>query len=54
MGGKLLSIHNIRFLTNLMEDMRKAIMDDRFGDFYKEYTSNYIWGHGGVKTEKKF
>ncbi|MDE6758627.1 MAG: hypothetical protein K2J89_05055, partial [Clostridia bacterium] len=49
-----LSIHNIRFLTHLMEDIRNAIMEDRFLDFYKEYTSNYTWGHGGVKSEKSF
>ena len=49
LGGALLSIHNIRFLTKLMEDMRAAIMEDRFGDFYKEFLSNYTWGHGGKK-----
>lgn len=44
LGGKLLSIHNIRFLTHLMEDIRTAIMEDRFGDFYKEFTARYKWG----------
>ncbi len=52
LGGALLSIHNIRFLTKLMEDMREAIMQDRFGDFHKEFTSKYVWGHGGDKPNK--
>ena len=49
LGGKLLSIHNIRFLTKLMEDIRQAIMEDRFGDFYREFTARYKWGKGGEK-----
>ena len=49
LGGELLSIHNIRFLTKLMEDIRQAIMEDRFLDFYNEFTSKYEWGHGGEK-----
>ena len=35
-GKRLMSIHNIRFLIKLMEDARKAIQEDRFGDFMKE------------------
>ena len=49
LGGELLSMHNIRFLTKLMEDIRQAIMEDRFLDFYNEFTSKYEWGHGGEK-----
>ncbi len=51
LGGELLSIHNTRFLTRLMEDIRKAIWEDRFLDFYKEFTEKYTWGHGGKKQE---
>lgn len=43
LGGKLLSIHNLRFLIKLMEDVKQAIWEDRFGDFYNEFTSRYIW-----------
>ena len=43
LGGELLSIHNLRFLIKLMADMKQAILDDRFGDFYKEFTANYNW-----------
>lgn len=49
LGGKLLSIHNIRFLTKLMEDIRQAIMEDRFSDFYREFTARYKWGKGGAR-----
>ena len=35
-GKRLMSIHNIRFLIHLMEGARKAIQEDRFGDYMKE------------------
>lgn len=35
-GSRLMSIHNIRFLTHLMEEARQAIKEDRFSDFKKE------------------
>lgn len=54
LGGELLSIHNIRFLTKLMEDMRQAILEDRFLDFYEDFTKTYSWGHGGKKQNKVF
>ncbi|MEG1645834.1 MAG: tRNA guanosine(34) transglycosylase Tgt [Clostridia bacterium] len=44
LGGKLLSIHNIRFLTKLTEDIKQAIWEDRFGDFYADFVKNYNWG----------
>lgn len=49
LGGELLSIHNIRFLVKLMEDMRQAISEDRFGDFYNDFKSKFTWGHSGKK-----
>lgn len=36
LGLTLLSIHNLRFLLRLMEQMRQAIREDRSGDFAKE------------------
>ncbi len=36
-GIRLLSIHNLRFLIKLMEDVRKAINEDRFLDFKEEF-----------------
>ena len=32
-GKRLLSIHNIRFLINLMEGAREAIKEDRFEEY---------------------
>ena len=36
LGGRMLSLHNITYLTNLMEQIKKAIREDRLLDFRKE------------------
>lgn len=41
LGARLLSIHNIRFLTKLMEDIRKAIKEDRMLEFREEFIKNF-------------
>lgn len=41
LGARLLSIHNIRFLTKLTEDIRKAIVDDSLLEFREEFIRNY-------------
>lgn len=43
-GKRLLSLHNLRFLLKLSEDMRKAIMEDRFLEFKKEFMTKYGQG----------
>ncbi len=40
-GGRLASIHNLRFLIHLMEQIREAIRGDYFLDFRKEFYSKY-------------
>lgn len=40
-GGRLASIHNLRFLLRLMEQIRDAIAQDSFLDFRKEFYSKY-------------
>ena len=40
-AGRLASIHNLRFLVHLMEQIREAIAEDRFGDFRQEFYSKY-------------
>lgn len=46
LGARLISYHNLYYLNRLMEKIRGAIMEDRFGDFIaemrtrKEYTDN--------------
>ncbi len=37
LGAQLLSIHNIRYLTHLMEQIKQAIRDDRLLEFRDEY-----------------
>ena len=36
LGAQLLSIHNLRFSLRLMEDVRRAIREDRYADFAGE------------------
>ena len=40
-GGRLLSIHNIRFLNRLVNDIKKAIWEDRLRDFRDEFFETY-------------
>ncbi len=40
-GARLASIHNLRFLLRLMEDVRQAIQEDRLLDFRNEFFSHY-------------
>lgn len=42
-GKSLLSIHNVRFLLKLSEDIRAAIQEDRLLDFKNEFLERY--GH---------
>ena len=41
LGGRLLSIHNIRFLIRLTEQLRQAIKEDRVLEFREEFYKNY-------------
>ena len=38
----LMSIHNIRYLTNLMEQARQAIIEDRYIEFYTERMAKFL------------
>lgn len=40
-GARLLSIHNIRFLIRLTEDIRNAIKEDRILEYKEEFIRNY-------------
>ncbi|MFA7688865.1 MAG: tRNA guanosine(34) transglycosylase Tgt, partial [Bacilli bacterium] len=40
-GGRLLSIHNIRFLIKLTEDIREAIKEDKYNKFKKDFLNKY-------------
>jgi len=41
LGVKLLSIHNLKFLTNLMKNVKIEIENDNFGDFKTEFYKKY-------------
>ena len=41
LGQRLISIHNIHFLLKLMENIRKAIKEDRFLEFKEEFYEKY-------------
>ncbi len=41
LGAQLASIHNLRFLTRLMEQVRDAIREDRLLDFRNEFFAGY-------------
>ena len=40
-GARLATIHNLRFLLRLMENVRQAIREDRLMDFRNDFFSNY-------------
>ena len=40
-GGRLTSIHNLRFLIRMMEEIREAIAQDRFLDYRREFYERY-------------
>lgn len=40
-GARLLSIHNIRFLAHMMEEIRIAIKEDRLLEYKEEFIANY-------------
>ena len=41
LGGRLLSIHNTRFLIKLTEDIRYAIKNDKLLEFREEFINSY-------------
>ncbi len=41
LGGRLLSIHNIRFLIKLTEELREAIKENRILEYREEFISKY-------------
>ena len=43
LGAQLLTMHNLRFSLRLMEDVRRAIQEDRYGDFARELLEQGIY-----------
>ena len=44
LGSRLLSIHNLRFLTRLTEDLRECIKNDNILNYREEFIKNYYHG----------
>ena len=44
LAGRLLSIHNLRFLIRLTEEAREAIKNDKYKEFKEEFIKNYEKG----------
>ncbi len=42
LAGRLLSIHNIRFLIRECEEIRNALDEDRFKEYKEEFIKNYL------------
>ena len=49
-GIRLTSYHNLYFLTNLMEQVRDAIRNDRLGDFREEFFEQYGFNKPNAKN----
>ena len=50
---RLATIHNLRFMARLMEDIREAILDGSFESFKKDFLSGYQTTDEGVRLEQK-
>jgi len=42
LGLRMLSVHNTHLFLKLMADVRAAIAAGTFGEFYREFTANYV------------
>ena len=42
LGGRLLSIHNIRFLIRLMEEIRESIDKNEFNKYKEDFIKEYL------------
>ncbi len=50
---RLATIHNLRFISNLMRDIRSAILDGTFDAFTKDFLSNYKTTDEQTRLEQK-
>ena len=41
LGGRLASLHNLTFFIQLLDNMRRAILENRFGEFRREFERDY-------------
>ena len=53
LGPRLASIHNLRFIIRLMDDMRQAITEARFDRFREEFNAVYVPTNEAARQEQK-
>jgi queuine tRNA-ribosyltransferase len=53
LGLRLATIHNLRFIRNLMQKIRNAITDNRYDSFREEFLSNYQPTDEKTRVEQK-
>lgn len=53
LGLRLASIHNLRFISNLMQKLRGAILDGTFSAFRKDFWANYKTTDEPARFEQK-
>ena len=52
LGARLLSIHNIRYLVHLTEELREAIKEDRLLEYREQFIKDY-YGEKGLPYKKE-
>ena len=53
LGLRLATLHNLRFVTRLMEEMRQAILQDTFLTFRERFASEYIPTNEATRLTQK-
>ena len=53
LGLRLATVHNLRFISNLMRDMRSAILDGTFKAFREDFLANYKTTDEQTRVEQK-
>jgi queuine tRNA-ribosyltransferase len=53
LGLRLASIHNLRFIGNLMRDIRKSILDGTFPSFREDFLADYKTTDEQTRVEQK-
>ncbi len=50
---RLATVHNLRFISNLMQELRESILDGTFAAFRKDFLSSYKTTNEQVRVEQK-
>jgi len=51
LGPRLLTLHNVRFYQRLMEEIRQALAEGRFGPWSRQYLERHREGGAGTEAE---